>query len=577
MYRWIIFLIVWTSVSGTVVFAADPHDPQIKDAVKRATGWLHDAVLGENLAGGYDSLAGYALLKGGRGPSDEAVQRVRRQVELRFATGRYQPRSHHVYEAGCDLMFLEALDPEQYESQLNAIVAYLVASQRASGGWNYPTNDGYGDQSITQYAALGLWAARRADSRVPTKSWDALAAWEVDAQLRSDGGFTYHPSGTGVGGKSSPTMTVAGVANLLLARRHLYGEAARKREKAEQEKAEPPKFGILQKIEAEELAEGPPEEGKGPEKPDDYRARTPEATIDRAVASGSNWLALRFPTLAREIDARPYYFWYGLERMAALQDVETIGEIDWYDAGADWLLRRQERRSGRIGGNVTDTAFAILFLQQTTRELLGRKRKRGLPVGSGLLAGGRGMPEDLSKVVAVRDGEAEVRQSSDPLDELLAALGDPSSGDTVAAQKALVEKIRLGDREELVAREETVLELVRHPSWEVRRTAIWALGRIERLEHATLLVAALEDPEVDVAVEARNALCYLARKPLGLGATQGPFEDLPESATAEKKAEVAAAWQKDVHARWSKWLAEKTPYDERDRLPRGLRIRSGRR
>lgn len=557
---------------GTVAHAVSPDDPEVVAEIEAAKADLRKLVLGRSTNAGYDTLAAYALLKGGLPASDSAIKKVLEQSEICFVSGRYVPRQVHVYEAACHIMLLEAIDPQAYRDRMQLIVDYLQRARKESGAWNYPTDNGggfNGDQSISQYAALGLWAAERAELDVPPALWDDLAAWELRVQTDT-GGFVYHPDGNSRQ-EGTSSMTSAGVANLQLCTLYLYGvkaEAERERE-AEQKEAPPPKFGVLQRIEVDELAEAEAEtETKRSRKPENYDPRTSRTGMESALRRANTWFTPRFPPPRDRNFGHPFYYWYGVERMASLADVDTIGGTDWYDAGFDYMRNNPTNSAEHL-------SFKILFLSNATRELLGKKRKRGVNVASGLLAGGRGMPADLSKVVAVRDGEAEVRKSSEPLDELLAALGDPRKGETIAAQNALVEKIRLGeDREALLEHADAILELAEHENWEVRRTAIWVIGRTEDLAHADLLVEALRDENLDVAVEARNALCFLTRRPLGLGQPNDPFEGVPESATQRVREEAAEKWKTAVHAKWAGWLAEKALYDRRDRISTADRLRA---
>ena len=67
-----------------------------------------------------------------------------------------------------------------------------------------------------------------------------------------------------------------------------------------------------------------------------------------------------------------YYYLYALERAGVLYDTDLIGRHDWYVEGAETLIRDQEqngawRRTGNPGWEIPDTCFAILFLRRATR------------------------------------------------------------------------------------------------------------------------------------------------------------------------------------------------------------------
>ncbi|MDA0284214.1 MAG: HEAT repeat domain-containing protein, partial [Planctomycetota bacterium] len=123
-----------------------------------------------------------------------------------------------------------------------------------------------------------------------------------------------------------------------------------------------------------------------------------------------------------------------------------------------------------------------------------------------------------------------------------------------------------GNREELIGEIERIRELARHPDAEVRRTAIWALGRSGQLKDADLLINALQDFNVDVLVEANNSLCYLSRKIDGVGIPTSPFDDLPEDATEAQRNTALDPWKKEALARWKAWYIRVRPYKDRNDL-----------
>jgi hypothetical protein len=98
---------------------------------------------------------------------------------------------------------------------------------------------------------------------------------------------------------------------------------------------------------------------------------------DSFVKSGMKWLTDHF-----RVD-KNYYYMYGLERVGILYGTPTLGTHDWYQEGARLLLKEQkadgswgdhkdkddtkEKESER---NTQETCFAILFLKKATRPLV---------------------------------------------------------------------------------------------------------------------------------------------------------------------------------------------------------------
>jgi len=96
---------------------------------------------------------------------------------------------------------------------------------------------------------------------------------------------------------------------------------------------------------------------------------------DSYVKAGMNWLTVHYETPAWNT-----YFLYGLERAAILYGTEKIGDHFWYADGAAALLKAQGA-DGSWGKdtdwfNTTwDTCFSVLFLRRATRALVASEDK----------------------------------------------------------------------------------------------------------------------------------------------------------------------------------------------------------
>lgn len=539
--------------------AAD--DAQIQQAIGRGATWLESNITKESDPG-VESLAALALVKAKVPANRAAVQTVVQKVLQRIQNGEYTASSHHVYQAGVEATLLVEVNPQQYQGQILAITNYIVGQQLPNGAWDYPTGrEGVGDTSVTQYACLGLWAAERAGIKIPVTVWDNAMQWHITRQ-NTDGGFAYLPGTPGGNekGASSINMTLAALGSLLICARHaLPGRADSIAQLLDQQQerrqVEGPKFGVL---EAVDLTEAPDV---------DTPADPTNSTIDiqqlkDCVQRAFNWTAGRIATTKGD-SHYPVYFYYTLERMAALADVEQIGRINWFSDCADVLLGVQKPEGNWVITQfaVRDTAFVLLFLTRSTGAILKRTTPVD-PLGGGLLAGGRGGLDDLSQVVA-SGGDIKQKKDLGPLDQLLAALENPSDLDLEAVQEQIIEKVQIGDRSTLIGQKDLLVRYVKHPNAEIRRTAIWALGRTDDLSLARLLIDALDDVDVGVMIEARNALCWLARKPNGLGEAPEPTANLPADATDEQRKAAVASWHAELVKKWGAWYLENRPYADR--------------
>jgi len=107
------------------------------------------------------------------------------------------------------------------------------------------------------------------------------------------------------------------------------------------------------------------------------------AAFDKAIKEGMNWTGDHFAEPAALASYGNYYF-YGIERMGALLDVEKIKTHDWYNEGADELLRRQlnDGSWNDSCGAAPATALTILFLTKATSSIINKTPKvRAVVIG----------------------------------------------------------------------------------------------------------------------------------------------------------------------------------------------------
>ena len=521
-------------------------EAQIKSAIDRASQWLLSRVV--NDSDGHAAIATVALLKSGVKPETPQIKSVCERLCSRITTAAFTPQQHHVYEAGVSLLALANADPKKYRPQIGILAKYLIANQGANGQWHYPGSM-EGDTSISQYAILGLWEATRSGVVVPLEVWDKAAAWHIRTQQR-DGGFGYHPDMGG--GASLHSMTAAGIGSLRIARRHLFPNA---RERAVVETAAAKKnrsgkrFGLLEPVYRDDESAATSEEERAALRAANYVPQVKLAQIDEAVERGVSWMTTNF-TVTRPT-GYPIYFLYGLERGATLAEIKTFGAHDWYEEGASHLVATQGQGNSWTdsSGEVPATAFGILFLSRATSKMVRASVAR-IEVGAGILVGGRGLPDELN-AAKLDDGKIKKDQKKAPLEELLAQLENPQLPLLENTQTEIVEQVLIGKREELIGQVDRLKKLARHKEPDVRRTALWALGRSDDLRLAPILIYGLKDPDVDVYVEARNALRCLSRQVEDFGAKEEPLD----AATRDKEL-----------AKWKDWYKSIRAYDERDDL-----------
>ena len=361
----------------------DPYPPafraRINKAVDRGVAYLlarqtaegswpaHPKLLGHRL--GFAALTTLACLKGGVKPDapsmDKAFTWMRKQklektydvgvllmaLHARYAgihdgfeeeeTDRY---GHRKIKEPCE----KKMKPED-RKWMRACVKFLL-DHRSGNTWRYPGEEHDPkaktfDLSNTQYALLGLWAASRCGVKVPLPIWFDTLKWLLGYQERTGRsvklvvnevrgnyrvtwtekararGFRYRPEDPVTG-----SMTTAGLACVAICQEVLW--KSRKYTAA-------------------------------------LRGRTRRAIRDAMAWLQDNFDVTKNP--GQPGGSRHYYYLYGMERAGILSRMRFFGRYDWYQEGAEYLLKAQ-RGSGswHSHDHTRDTPFAILFLKRST-------------------------------------------------------------------------------------------------------------------------------------------------------------------------------------------------------------------
>jgi hypothetical protein len=284
----------------------------------------------------YDDLVLLTLVHAGADPADKRFQKVLQNcLEGPLET---------TYSVALQAMALQKLDAAKHQGRIAQCAQFLVETQAKSGAWGYgekvaldefktkPPKKGtkaldritlkkkglgtaaFGDNSNTQYAAMGLRAAHEASIEIPWDTIKAAKEWWEKAQ-NDDGGWGYGSKGR----DSYGSMTAGGMASLAIWD-FFAGQAPRK---------------------------------------------------DPNLAEARAWIAKEFDlaknpgfTMNPKDDHR-YYWLYALERAGTLFGTEVFGAHEWYPEGAKAILDEQ-KPNGSWNNYAADTCFAILFLRRAT-------------------------------------------------------------------------------------------------------------------------------------------------------------------------------------------------------------------
>jgi hypothetical protein len=293
------------------------------------------------------------------------------------------------YNVALQAMVLEELERVKYQGRIHQCAQFLVDNQCPNGQWSYGTPTTYpdavpvprgevqtgtprkqagpargvrnfdesepgvrqkprvqvhlavkknrdgpaaGDNSNSQYAALGIRACHDAGIVFPQDVIAKARQWWVDSQEKSEKGGVATggegvPRGWGYKGeeaKSYGSMSAGAIGAVCI-------------------------YDFILGIEFKK---------------------------ERAALDGIAWLAKNW-TVA-DNPGRPkwfhYYYLYGVERAGMLYDTARIGAHDWYLEGANHLLEHQNPdgswgSADKLDNTTWGTCFAILFLKQATHRL----------------------------------------------------------------------------------------------------------------------------------------------------------------------------------------------------------------
>jgi hypothetical protein len=467
------------------------------------------------LQAGEMGLAVLAMLKAEVPATDPTVAACLAKLRARFSSAGYQAERSggpDIYEAAVVAMAMANLDAEARRGEIAALAHYLTSKQKANGSWDYD-NRSFGDTSISQYAVLGLWEASNAGADVSPAVFDRAVGWFLSTQA-ADGGWFYHGDEPQV---ETMTMTAAGTSSLLICGRQLaqYRDLVR---------GEAPSKLLVPLAPA---AGGGPRPG--------YEVANGPSRIQPAVKRGLAWLGANFTTgSGAVVGPSLYYALYGIERIGALAERDTLGRIDWFEQGRRFLLANQGSGGSwdSTYGADPNTVWAILFLTRSTAKTLERIEVKRL--GAGTLLGGRGLPKDLSSLT-VAGGRVVSRPMNGAVEGMLAVLEDPRAANADSALAGLVARYQTGGPGALKPFKDRFRTLLTDRDPGLRQVAAWSLARTGDLDVVPDLIGALLDDDAAVVDTARQGLQLLSRKLEGLGP--------PPGADAAQRAEAAQRWR----------------------------------
>ena len=325
---------------------------QVRNSIRQGVEYLLNEQSGQGTwddmvqyPGGVTALCTLALLTAGVEPSHPKMDKSLDYLR------KLQPDK--TYTVALQTMALCEGDPARDLALIQKNVLWLSRVQITrgpnAGAWSYPSPDGMGgDNSNSQFAVLALHEAERVGAKVDPAVWKRAAEYWKGCQ-NPDGSWSYMSGVSGISGTGS--MTCAGIGAWIIC----SGKVA-------QAAADVGPNGVECCL--------PPEQND---------------VLDRALAwLGRNFSVRRNPGQAGGAGTWHFYYLYGLERVGRLSARRFIGDHDWYRAGAEYLIDRQDQFNHQwLGmGHSEDnphvaTSLSLLFLSKGRRPVLMAKVKHG--------------------------------------------------------------------------------------------------------------------------------------------------------------------------------------------------------
>lgn len=500
-----------------------PEDPEVQAMAERAVVYLETSRTRTVRDEYMETLGGrcvtaLAIYKHRKDRNHPAVQDAVAECQRYAQNSSITYPSDFNYSLGLSIIFLCEIDAQRYASDIQSLVGILQSRQRQDGAWSYPTFE-TGDTSQTQYAALATWMAHTHGFMANQDSVESMGNWLIRTQDVS-GAFAYQGKDPGNfqriqqgGGDHGIRLSMSPaalgamyiVANILEI--NLSG----------QQNAEAGETEVFQRVE---------DPSKRKMRPKNLEV----ARLKEALRVGNNFFERNF---AINIGRNQFYYLYSLERYHSFREhleQSVQAEPAWYNAGVEFLKGTQAEDGTWQGmrGKSIDSAFSVLFLLRSTKQIIRS-------VSEGNLIGGYGLPADLTKVKVTAGGEVvgtDVRGDIGSLLELIES-GEVMDSDTLLAQ---LDDLQFStNKEKDTAAFDRLKQMVAGQNYQARLLAVRALANEGSLDNVPVLIYALSDPDARVAREADAGLRVLSRR------FSAPR--LPEDPTLEQKRSAQYAWR----------------------------------
>ena len=289
------------------------------------------------------------------------------------------------YKVSLLAMCLEEIDRVKHQEKIAQCAQFLVDNQCKNGQWNYGSPTEFAKDVKVPAAPKPVVSADGKGGPGVTLAKDGKPKILQHVAVKKmkegpDGGDNSNSQYAALGLRACYDAGVTLPEGVILLAVKWWRDSQFKDPKKDEKKAVASGPAVSGKVEGWNYKD----EGAQPDKPP-YHAMTAggvgalviyDYMLDRKwkddsfVKAGMNWLTVHY-----QIQAWNTYYLYGLERAAILFGTEKIGDHFWYAEGANALIAVQHE-DGSWGKDTEwfntawDTCFSVLFLRRATRALV---------------------------------------------------------------------------------------------------------------------------------------------------------------------------------------------------------------
>ena len=312
------------------------------------------------------------------------------------------------YDLALAVVLLSRIGDRRDKPRIRLLAARLVAGQNETGGWTYTCpqvdtevlespaklprpKEGFGDNSCTQFAVLGLWVASRTGLNIDRTL--AVVARRFIATQHEDGGWGYAAEkktdvAAPAAGADAAAAAAAAAANKPPVATKPAAGATKPGDGKEAPKANIPEttptgasmtgagLFCLAVAEATRIRNVRKAEKRSETTTPATTSETKEEEAQTATSLLENPIFARgFKRTGDFVkgigQGSPRYFMWSVERVGVLLGVEEMGGVNWFQRGSSALIKSQLETGGWPTAwpetdmdGLSDTAFAVLFLRK---------------------------------------------------------------------------------------------------------------------------------------------------------------------------------------------------------------------